>query len=172
MPSLHPCLLRLGPCLFRHVSTTQHTSPPLSRNPQPVNTHLVHSPTPPHTYPILIPHLPLYMGANPGRMGDVSFPRIRQHPPNAFNVQVAYRYSKLGISESDDHFFWSSLHSGRKIGHMQPFVFGLHFILTKNWASANESNLQNHPPNAQHKFAPPPLHPHHLFPPCTPVSFD
>ena len=62
------------------------------------------------------------MGANPGRMRDASPPRIRQHPPNTFNVQVAYQYSKLGISERDD-LFWSLLHFGQKIRHLQPFVF-------------------------------------------------
>ena len=135
MPSLHLRLLRLGLCLFPHLSTTQLTSPPLFPHPQPVNTHLVHS----HTLtPYSIPHLPLHMGANPGRMRDASPPRIRQHPPNTFNVQVAYRYSKLGISKRDDFFlvftsfwaknwasanvmtfFWSLLHFGQKTGHQQ-----------------------------------------------------
>ena len=76
----------------------------------------------PRLTPYSIPHLPLHMRANPGRMRDASTPRIRQHPPNTFNVQVAYRYSKLGISERDD-LFWSLLHFGQKIGHLQPFVF-------------------------------------------------
>ena len=73
LPSLHPYLLRLGLCLFPHLSTTQLTSPPLFPHPQPVNTHLVHSPTPPpRLTPYSIPHLPLHMGANPGRMRDAS----------------------------------------------------------------------------------------------------
>ena len=153
MPSLQLCVLPLGLCIFPHLFTTQHTSP-LSPHPQLVNTHLGHSPTPPHTYPILYPTSSLHVGAIPGRMGDASSPRVRQHPPNSFNAQVAYKYSKLGISERDDLFlvftsFWA-----------------------KNWASAVVSILLNHPPNAQHKFAPSPLHPQHLFPPCTPVSFD
>ena len=75
------------------------------------------------------------MGANPWR--DVSFPIIRQHPPQYFHVP------KLGISAGDDLFlaftsfwakklssgnvmtfsFWSSLHSGQKIGHVQTCRF-------------------------------------------------
>ena len=122
-------------CLFPHLSTTQLTSPPLFSHPQPVNTHLVHSPT---LNPYSIPHLPQHMGANPGRMRDAYLPRIRQHPPNTFHVQVAYQYSKLGISKRDDFFlvftsfwtknwasanvmtfFWSLLHFGQKTGHQQ-----------------------------------------------------
>ena len=115
LPSLHLRLLRLGLCLFPHLSTTQLTSPPFFPHPQPVNTHLVHSPT---LTPYSIPHLPQHMGANPGRMRVASPPRIRQHSPNTFNVQVAYRYSKLGISKRDD-FFWFLLHFGQKTGHQQ-----------------------------------------------------
>ena len=169
MPSLHLCLLRLGLCLFPHLSTTQLTSPPLFPHPQPVNTHLVHSPT---LTPYSIPHLPLHMGANPGRMRDASPPRIRQHPPNTFNVQVAYRYSKLGISKHDDLFLVFTSFWAKNWASATFCFFGLHFILTKNCASADVSILLNHPPNAQRIFAPPPLHPKHLFPPCTPVSFD
>ena len=122
--------------------------------------------------PYSIPHLPLHMGANPGRMRDASPPRIRQHPPNTFNVQVAYRYSKLGISERDDLFLVFTSFWAKNWASATFCFFGLHFILTKNWAFADLSILLNHPPIAQHRFAPPPLHPQHLFPPGTPVSFD
>ena len=119
MPSLHLRLLRLGLCLFPHLSTTQLTSPPLFPHPQSVNTHLVHSPT---LTPYSIPRLPEHMGANPGRMRDASPQEFGSIPPNTFNVQVAYRYSKLGISKRDD-FFWSLLHFGQKIGHLRTCQF-------------------------------------------------
>ena len=158
-------------------------------NPQPVNTHLVHSPT---LTPYSIPHLPQHMGANPGRIRDASSPRIRQHSPNTFNVQVAYRYSKLGISKRDFFLVFTSFWAKNWASANVMTFFGLYFILgkklgiskrddlflvftsfwAKNWASADVSILLNHPLNAQHRFAPPPLHPQHLFPPCTPVSFD
>ena len=172
MPSLHPCLLRLGLCLFPHLSTTQRTSPPLFSHPQPVNTHLVHSPTPPHTYAILYPTSPPSHGCESREDEGCIPPRIRQHPPNTFNVQVAYRYLKLGISKRDDLFLVFTSFWAKNWASATFCFFVLHFILTKNWASAEVSILLNHPPIAQHRFAPPPLHPQHLFPPCTPVSFD
>ena len=136
MPSLHLRLLRLGLCLFPHLSTTQLTSPPLFPHPQPVNTHLVHSPT---LNPYSIPHLLQHMGANPGRIRDAYPSRIRQHPPNTFNVQVAYRYSKLGISKRDDFFFGLYFILGKKLGISKRDDFFLVFtsFWAKNWASAN-----------------------------------
>ena len=124
--------------------------------------------------PYSIPHLPQHMGANPWRMRDASPPRIRQHPPNTFNVQVAYRYSKLGISKRDDFFFGLYFILGKKLGISKRDDLFLVFtsFWAKNWASADVSILLNHPLNAQHRSAPPPQHPQHLFPPCTPVSFD
>ena len=149
--------------------------PPLPEShhcPQPVNTHLVHSPAPPHTYPILYPTSPPTHGCKSREDEGCTPPRIRQHSPNTFNVQVAYRYSKLGISKRDDLFLVFTSFRAKNWASATFCFFGLHFILTNNWASADVSILLNHPPNAQHRFAPPPPHPQHLFPPCTPVSFD
>ena len=75
------------------------------------------------------------MGANPWR--DVSPLIIRQHPPQYFHVPklgvsagdnlflifTLFWAKNLGIWERYDLFFWSSLHSGQKIGHLQTCQF-------------------------------------------------
>ena len=76
------------------------------------------------------------MGANPWR--DVSTQIIRQHPPPQyfdvpkldisegnylFLVFTSFWAKKLGIWERYDLFFWSSLHCGQKIGHLQTCQF-------------------------------------------------
>ena len=57
------------------------------------------------------------------------------------------------ISERDDlfFFFWSSLHFGKEIRHLRGCVklFPPFSKNGKKW-----SILLNHPPNAQHRFAP------------------
>ena len=111
LPSLHLCLLR---------NTLLHSFPHTFNLSTLTSYTLPHLPT---LTPYSIPHRPLHMGANPGRMGDVSPPRIWQHPPNTFNVQVAYRYSKLGISERDDLFFGLHCILGKKLGICKLFVF-------------------------------------------------
>ena len=120
-------------------------NPTYFSTPFPTPSTCQHSPrTLSHTYPILYPTSPPTHGCKSREDEGCFPPKIRQHPPNTFNVQVAYRYSKLGISKRDDFFlvftsFWA-----------------------KNWASADVSILLNHPLNAQHRFAPPPLHSQHL----------
>ena len=111
--------------------------------PFPTPSTCQHSPrTLSHTYPILYPTSPSTLGCKSREDEGCFPPRIRQHPPNTFNVQVAYRYSKLGISKRDDFFlvftsfwaknwasanvmtfFWSLLHFGQKIGHLRTCQF-------------------------------------------------
>ena len=93
---------------------------------------------------------------------------------------MTFFWSSLHFGQEIGLFFWSSLHFEQEIGHLGsdgPF-FGLHFIalhcggqifgqprggvkFAKSFLPPISKNgrkwsiLQNHPPNAQHKFAPP-----------------
>ena len=99
------------------------------------------------------------------------------YPPQQFGI-IPPNFFMFHISELDDLFFWFSLHFGQEIGHQgsDDLFFGLHFIalqcggqkfgqprggvkvakssppISKN--GKKWSILQNHLPNAPHRFAP------------------